>query len=556
MNLNYFRIGMRLRIGFGIILALFIAVVVADNVNSVNNRKTLFEGMEVANVKVVLTAQMKSEQLEGVLSLHSIGLQADVAAMNREEERLKQHRRRFSETRDKLMAMGVTDTEKAIFDQIARLDKALETPSTEAIAQALAFNVEDMARIISSRIEPVYRQTMAEINKLVELQRAAERKVRDDAVASSQRLMYWLNLSAIIAVITGGVLAWVITHSITQPLDKAVQVARRVADSDLTAVITVESSDETGELMRTLKEMNEHLARTVGQIRSGADRIASASSQIAAGNLDLSARTEQQASSLEETASSMEQLTAAVRQNADHARQANQLAQSASEVAVKGGTMVTRVVDTMGSINASSKKIVDIIGVIDSIAFQTNILALNAAVEAARAGEQGRGFAVVAAEVRSLAQRSAAAAKEIKTLIDDSVDNIDVGSALVEQTGSTMVQIVASIRHVTDIMGEITAASSEQQTGIEQVNQAIVQMDEVTQQNAALVEQAAAAAASLQEQAGNLAQVVSEFKLDGMMAAASASRAVSAPVPRAVALPVTFSGNAKLVAGGDDWESF
>ena len=557
MNLNYFHIGMRLRIGFGIILALFVAVVVADNVNSVNNLEILFDGLEVANAKVVLTEKMKSEQLEGVLALHSIGLQSDVAAMNKEEERLKKHRRQFSEARDKLMAMGVTDTEKGIFDEIARLDKALETPSTEAIAQALAFNVEDMARIISIRVEPIYRQAMAEINKLVELQHIAERKVRAAAAASSQLWMYWLDLSAVIAVIMGGVLAWAITKSITQPLDKAVQVARRVADSDLTAVIAVESNDETGELMRTLKEMNEHLASTVGQIRSGADMIATASSQIATGNLDLSARTEQQASALEETASSMEQLTATVRQNADNARQANQLAQSASEVAVKGGAVVARVVDTMGSINASSKKIVDIIGVIDGIAFQTNILALNAAVEAARAGEQGRGFAVVATEVRNLAQRSAAAAKEIKTLIDDSVGNISVGSTLVGQAGSTMLQIVASIRHVTDIMGEITAASSEQQAGIEQVNQAITQMDEVTQQNAALVEQAAAAASSLQEQASNLAQVVSEFKLNGMAVATSAPKAIPAAAQRP-ALPIISAGkNAKLAAtSGDDWESF
>jgi methyl-accepting chemotaxis protein len=313
-----------------------------------------------------------------------------------------------------------------------------------------------------------------------------------------------------------------IARSITRPMHHAIKIAQAVAAGDLTTRINVENKNETGQLMQALKDMNASLLKTVQQVRSGTDTIAAASSQIAAGNLDLSSRTERQASSLEETASSMEELTSTVRQNADNARQANQLAQSASEVALKGGEVVAQVVETMGSINNSSNKIVDIIGVIDGIAFQTNILALNAAVEAARAGEQGRGFAVVATEVRSLAQRSAAAAKEIKTLIGDSVDKVDAGSQLVEQAGSTMEQIVASIARVTDIMGEITAASSEQSAGIEQVNRAITEMDDVTQQNAALVEQAAAAAESMRDQASTLAQMVSVFKLDGMQDAAAA----------------------------------
>jgi len=260
--------------------------------------------------------------------------------------------------------------------------------------------------------------------------------------------------------------------------------------------------------------MNDSLLKIVREVRLGTDTIATASTQIASGNLDLSSRTEEQASSLEETASAMEELTSTVKQNADNARQANQLAVSASAVAQEGGDVVGQVVATMGSINDSSKKIVDIISVIDGIAFQTNILALNAAVEAARAGEQGRGFAVVASEVRSLAQRSAAAAKEIKVLIDDSVEKVTSGSKLVEQAGSTMAEVVGSVRRVTDIVGEISAASQEQSTGIEEVNRAITQMDEVTQQNAALVEEAAAAAQSLQDQAGKLAQVVGVFKLE------------------------------------------
>ena len=304
-------------------------------------------------------------------------------------------------------------------------------------------------------------------------------------------------------------------NGIIEPISWAVDTARRVASGDLSshAAGIARRSDEIGDLQQALGDMHNALIAVVSRVRIGSDLIATASGQIAAGNLDLAARTEQQASALDQTSASMEQLTSTVKQNADNARQANQLARSASEVALKGGEVVAQVIDTMGSINASSKKIVDIIGVIDAIAFQTNILALNAAVEAARAGEQGRGFAVVATEVRSLAQRSAAAAKEIKALIGDSVGKVNAGSVLVEQAGSTMQQIVASVRRVTDIMGEISAASQEQTLGIEQVNRAIAQMDESTTQNAALVEQAAAAAGSMREQASGLVQVVSVFTL-------------------------------------------
>jgi len=308
---------------------------------------------------------------------------------------------------------------------------------------------------------------------------------------------------------------------ITLPLERGVEVARDIAAGDLTQEITVNANNEMGSLQQALKDMNHSLVRIVGQVREGTETIFNASSEIARGNLDLSERTELQAGTLEKTAASMQELTDTVNQNTDNARRANLLAMSASEVAIKGGAVVSQVVETMDSINASSKKIVDIISVIDGIAFQTNILALNAAVEAARAGEQGRGFAVVAAEVRSLAGRSAAAAKEIKTLIGDSVDKVSAGSTLVHQAGSTMTEIVDSIRHVTDIMGDIAAASVEQTAGIERVNNAITEMNSVTQQNSALVEEAAAAAQSLQDQAGHLEQVVSIFKLEGVQVASS-----------------------------------
>ncbi|HYD81153.1 MAG TPA: methyl-accepting chemotaxis protein [Paucimonas sp.] len=341
-------------------------------------------------------------------------------------------------------------------------------------------------------------------------------------VASGRRVATFV-VGAIVAimVLLAGFLWYVYQRSIAKPLEEAVHAADVIASGDLTITLEKKSDDEIGRLFGAFDSMQTKLVDTVRQINEGAGTIASASQEIASGNADLSSQTESQASSLEETASSMEELTSTVKQNADNARQANQLAMSASEVAKKGGEVVNQVVSTMGSINESARKIVDIISVIDGIAFQTNILALNAAVEAARAGEQGRGFAVVAAEVRNLAQRSAAAAKEIKALIGDSVEKVDAGSRLVEQAGATMDEIVTSVRHVTDIIGEITAASQEQSAGIEQVNQAIVQIDDTTQKNAALVEEAAAAAEALQEQAAKLAQLVHVFKLSNMAGAAS-----------------------------------
>jgi methyl-accepting chemotaxis protein len=314
-------------------------------------------------------------------------------------------------------------------------------------------------------------------------------------------------------------LAWAIVRSITHPLEQAVQFADRVAGGDLSGQTVVRTKDETGQLLMALERMQGSLVAAVGTVRSSADGVASASAEIAAGNHDLSARTEEQASALEQTAASMEELAATVRQNADNAREGNRLAASASEVAEKGGGVVADVVETMKGINASSSKIADIIGVIDGIAFQTNILALNAAVEAARAGDQGRGFAVVASEVRSLAGRSAEAAKEIKNLITASVAQVEQGSAQADKAGATMNEVVAAIRRVADIMGEISAASSEQSAGVSQVGEAVTQMDQATQQNAALVEEMAAAASALKAQAGVLVDAVAAFKLDALAVA-------------------------------------
>jgi methyl-accepting chemotaxis protein len=390
------------------------------------------------------------------------------------------------------------------------------------------------------KVDTLYEPADDALQALMQMQSDDARQGYDDSVS---RFEMTRNIG--IALIAAGIalalwLGIALFLAITRPLQQALMLAGAVARGDLTRRIEVKSKDEIGQLLQALKDMNENLAGIVGEVRGTTESIASASQEIAQGNSDLSQHTEQQAASLEQTASSMEELTSTVRQNAENARQASQLAVNASGIAVKGGRVVGEVVDTMASISTSSKRIFDIIGVIEGIAFQTNILALNAAVEAARAGEQGRGFAVVAGEVRNLAQRSAVAAREIKSLIDDSVGKIDTGSRQVDQAGATMNEIVHAVRRVTDIMARISAASDEQSAGIEQVNQAIVQIDEVTQRNAALVEEAAAAAEAMQDQAGTLVEAVSMFKLEATRERARPAAAKSAITRHAVKSPIAL----------------
>ncbi|MBC3877332.1 MCP four helix bundle domain-containing protein [Undibacterium sp. FT79W] len=386
-----------------------------------------------------------------------------------------------------------------------------------------------------------------------------------------QNSAIWMSLAiGAIALAAIGLMGIRLARNISSSLNSAIDIAERVAAGDLTQVIEVKGTDEVAKLMISLKNMSSSLEHICTEIRHSTDSIATASGEIASGNMDLSSRTEQQAGALEETASSMEELTSTVKQNSDNARQANVLASTATTLAVEGGNVVGQVVHTMGEINESARKIVDIISVIDGIAFQTNILALNAAVEAARAGEQGRGFAVVASEVRNLAQRSASAAKEIKALIDNSVEKVDAGSRLVDKAGNTMSEIVTGIHKVSDVVSEISSASSEQSAGIEQINQAVVHMDETTQQNAALVEEAAAAASALQDQAEKLTELVSFFKLREMGGASkrSVSRTTQTtapapkPVAKASAKPVAIAARPALKTSastndsGTDWEEF
>jgi len=508
------KIGTRLGAGFAAVL-LLLAGIAGLGLSAMTDIQSRLNGIVTGNnVKVVLVNRMLDAIRDIAILDGNMILLTDDAAMRAESKKVAAARERFTESRGALAKLLATPEGKAL---LARIDEkvAVLVPLNAQISEAALQNRnEEATALFISRFQPAVRAALAELEAMAEHQERRSMEANQEAgegYAWSRNLMLAL---ASFAVLIGAGIAWLITRSITRPIGQAVQVAEKVAAGDISSRIEVASKDETGRLMHALREMNESLARIVSEVRTGTDTIATASAQIASGNQDLSSRTEEQASSLEQTAASMEELTSTVKQNADNARQANQLAVSASEVAVKGGSVVSQVVDTMGSINASSKKIVDIIGVIDGIAFQTNILALNAAVEAARAGEQGRGFAVVASEVRSLAQRSAAAAKEIKTLIGDSVEKVEEGSKQVEEAGRTMEEIVGSVKRVTDIMGEITAASQEQTSGIEQINQAITQMDQVTQQNAALVEEASAAAQSLQEQAGNLVKSVSIFKLD------------------------------------------
>ncbi len=579
MTLSKLKVGTRLTLGFALVLVLLMIVTALGISRMAQIQDRLEEVVNIKNIETRMLLDMRATLNDRTVSFRTLTLLTDVSDMEPEIERIKGQGRKYAESEGHLAKMFASDSgtlapEKRLLAQL----KESETAGLPLIAKAtelfLANKPEDATKVLIKELRPIQKLWSAALEELIALEDGMDAASATDARASfatARTLMLGLGGFALLA---GLIAAYLITSGLLKKLggepDYAATIAARIASGDLASTIDTAPNDQTSLLME-MKAMRNSLVNIVGQVRLGTDTMATASSEIAAGNHDLSARTEQQASSLEKTASSMEQLTATVKQNADNAHEANQLAMSASDVARKGGVVVAQVVDTMGSINESARKIVDIISVIDGIAFQTNILALNAAVEAARAGEQGRGFAVVAAEVRSLAQRSAAAAKEIKTLIGNSVEKVDIGSKLVIQAGVTMDEVVASVKRVTDIMSEITSASVEQSAGIEQVNNAIIEMDSVTQQNAALVEQAAAAAKSLQDQAAELAMVVSVFKLDGNVGSASAKaplRIAARPArsvpnlsaaPTSVALAKAGARPRKIAAvqrANEEWEEF
>ncbi|MES2756071.1 MAG: methyl-accepting chemotaxis protein [Pseudomonadota bacterium] len=523
----------------------------------------------VYNDRLVAVGQLDEalaliQQNQNTLSRAVTGAPEDLSAAADEVE---QRIQAITAIWDQYMSTFLTPQEKALAATFAESRKKFVAEGLKPTVAALrGKDVTAAITLVHGPLQQNFLPLRANMKALIKLQLDIGKQEYEAAIGRFETAkMVSIGLIAV-GLLAGLSIGFFLISGITRSLGEALRVANSVAAGDLTEQIRIDSNDEIGQLLAALRKMNEGLVAIVSEVRGGTDMIATASGQIAAGNQDLSSRTEQQASSLEETASSMEELTSTVKQNADNARQANQLAVSASTVASKGGEVIGHVVQTMDEINESARKIVDIIAVIDGIAFQTNILALNAAVEAARAGEQGRGFAVVASEVRNLAQRSAAAAKEIKTLIGNSVERVDAGSKLVNEAGTTMTDIVDSVRRVTDIMGEITAASAEQTSGIDQINVAISQMDQVTQQNAALVEEASAASEAMQEQAAKLAQVVSVFKLDNIAAAAprsappAARRAVSAP-PRQPkpAAPTRIAAAKPSVAStakADEWEEF
>jgi methyl-accepting chemotaxis protein len=513
------KIAHKLNVAFAIVL-LFIAALGVFSVSqlaSVNQSSTVMATNWLPSIralsKMALTmSRTRSFDLQHLLT-------KDAKDLEYVETRATEQLAKLSEQTTQYGTFVSEPREKELYPEIQKSVAAFVALHERMVALSREGKKEEAEKLMKEESTPIYRKTISQIEELIDMNNngANESNTAADRTYVDSRLA--IGSAVALCILCGFILSWWLARQVSRPLNKALAVARQVAEGDLSAEIESSGKDETGQLLDALKTMNQNLQKIVCEVRLGTDTITTASSEIASGNMDLSSRTEQQAGALEETASAMEEMTSTVRQNADNARQANQLAVSASAIAQAGGNVVGQVVETMGAINDSSRKIVEIISVIDSIAFQTNILALNAAVEAARAGEQGRGFAVVAAEVRTLAQRSAAAAHEIKALIDDSVSKVDSGSKLVNEAGATMSQVVSSVKQVSDIVAEITAASEEQRQGIDQINTAITHMDETTQQNAALVEEAAAAANSLQDQATQLSRTVSIFKLDSVVVA-------------------------------------
>jgi methyl-accepting chemotaxis protein len=527
--LNKFRLGTRLGLGFAAVLALMV-LAVATAVISLNQADAASKRtLEVDWVNADATASLTATTRANARRTMELFFAQEPAQVEQIHQRIAANKKKVTDSLETLERLAYTAEGKALIAKVKEARAVYVSAFTKVDQLLGAGQREEATRVLQAETLPAIDVLQQQVDALSALQKQlvlnSTQRLTDD-IATSRTEMLVLGL---VALLVGAGLAWGLTRSITAPVRRAVQVAQTVAAGDLSSRIDTTRQDEFGELLSALDTMNRSLVRIVGQVRQSSDSIATGSQQIASGNTDLSQRTEEQASNLQQTAASMEQLTSTVKQNADIASQASQLAMSASQAASNGGSVMGRVVATMEEISAGSRKIADIIGVIDGIAFQTNILALNAAVEAARAGEAGRGFAVVAGEVRSLAQRAASAAREIKTLIGHSVQSVETGSQLVDDAGRSMGEIVNQVKRVTDLISEISAASLEQSQGIGQVGEAVQQLDQVTQQNAALVEQSAAAAESLKQQANHLSQVVGTFKLSAADARAGSSLSLSAP---------------------------
>ena len=572
MKLANLKIAKRLALGFGIVGVLLVGsqVLAIQMLSKVSAGSVDVAERRVPNI--IATAAVLAEVNDEAIAIRNMMLNDEAGDRARQRAELASSRLAVEENLARLRQTLRFPNALALLDRMVAANEKYVAGIDKLVPMIEAGDQEQSRAFLLTVLRPALAELKGAVGEQLAMQKEFSSKTAAEAVTLDQSMRVWMTVLAVVSLGAAGLVAYWITRSITRPVARALEVANTVAAGDLTSRIEVTTSDETGQLLQALKTMNESLVRTVTVVRSGTETIGTASKEVAAGSFDLSSRTEEQASSLEETASSMEELTSTVKQNADNARQANTLAVAASTVAERGGQVIGEVVETMGRIDASAGKIADIIGVIDGIAFQTNILALNAAVEAARAGEQGRGFAVVATEVRNLAQRSAAAAKEIKTLIGESTEAAGAGSRLVREAGSTMQEIVDSVRRVTDIMSEITAASQEQTAGIEQINQAVVQMDQVTQQNAALVEEAAAAADAMQEQAVRLTQAVAVFRIGADTAAPAAVIAAAPPArpalpaqvtktpaatpPRAAAPQRKPAATAAAKAAEQEWEEF
>jgi methyl-accepting chemotaxis protein len=562
------RIGTRLGIAFALIVAIMVALVVVAKIGLVSVKADVDLINKDLFPKVKMTGEVKQLVNEQARAARNALLLESAADRERELRGIEEDRTRIGEIYKTLEPMLQSEKGKALFAELQAERSDFSREMDPFLQLVRAGNTAGARAQLFDRLRPQQLDYMKALDGFSDFQEQLMADEGEQTYRDINRTELVMILATLVGAGLAAFFAFVATRSVVRPLNEAVGALNRVADGDLTVEVDTHRGDEVGDLLKSLQATVGALRTVVGQVRTGVDSVSTASGEIAAGNQDLSSRTEQQASSLQQTAASMEELTSTVRQSADNARQANQLASAASEAAGKGGQVVGQVVATMNDITASSKKIADIISVIDGIAFQTNILALNAAVEAARAGEQGRGFAVVAGEVRNLAQRSAQAAREIKSLIGESVEKVEAGSRQVNDAGSAMSEIVSQVKRVTDLIGEISSAAGEQSSGIGQVNDAVTQMDQVTQQNAALVEQSAAAAASLRDQAERLLQAVSVFKVAqgetrSVIAQAQARSRSSVKAKTAVPAAKAKAAIDKRavdkpmgVAKSDDWQEF